>query len=160
MWGRERRWNRGRWRIVKEEDDSQSVSPQLLEARFQQSCKRGLRPKVGTDLCDTHATRRITHSLAHNILPSPYFPLAKPLTPLPAVPVRSIASNQDKRQTNAPILRTASTIFITYRDYVFQRFSSSCMLHERHCMKYKFKFINESLQDGQKQFFTICYNPV
>lgn len=84
---------RGRWQSV-----SQSV--QLLEARFQQSRKRGLRPEVGTDLWDTHATRRITHSLAHNILPSPYFPLAKPSTPLlPSIPLRSIASNWDKRQT-------------------------------------------------------------
>lgn len=50
---------------------SQSLGPPSLEAReqFQRSRKGAETTEVGTDLCDTHAARRITHSLAHNIHP-------------------------------------------------------------------------------------------
>lgn len=54
----------------------QSVSQSVLRRSKPESSSsvvvRGPRPEVGTDLCDTHAARRITHSLAHNIhLPGP-----------------------------------------------------------------------------------------
>jgi len=61
----ERRWWPGgrerRWQSV-----SHSVLRRSKPEQFQRS-RKGAGTEVGTDLCDTHAARRITHSLAHNI---------------------------------------------------------------------------------------------
>lgn len=48
------------------ESGSTSVRPPLPGARFRRGGAGG--PELGTDLCDTHASRRITHSSAHNVL--------------------------------------------------------------------------------------------
>jgi len=50
-----------RWQSV-----SHSVLRRSKPEQFQRS-RKGAGTEVGTDLCDTHAARRITHSLAHNI---------------------------------------------------------------------------------------------
>lgn len=52
-----------RWQSV-----SHSVLRRSKPEQFQRS-RKGAGTEVGTDLCDTHAARRITHSLAHNIHP-------------------------------------------------------------------------------------------
>jgi len=82
---------------------SQSLSPPSLPKpeQFQRS-RKGAGTEVGTDLCDTHAARRITHSLAHNIRPPPG-PAESRSAPFPG-PRR----HPDERQTHQ-YRRTAPT---------------------------------------------------
>lgn len=83
-----RRWWPGgvkRWQSV-----SHSVLRRSKPEQFQRS-RKGAGIEVGTDLCDTHAARRITHSLAHNIHP-----------PNPALPL--FLPKASRWETDAPIL--------------------------------------------------------
>lgn len=81
---------------------SHSLSPPSLEARGSSSVVvRGPGTEVGTDLCDTHAARRITHSVAHNIhLPCPALDLTLPLLSPSFLTPKGIA----RWETDAPIL--------------------------------------------------------
>lgn len=100
---------------------SQSLGLPSLQAREQfQRSRKGAETEVGTDLCDTHAARRITHSLAHNIHPpGPAEYRSLPLFP-PRLSTPRPKAHPDERQTRTPILsnETDVAIFITYRDYV------------------------------------------
>lgn len=105
--------------MAKDDDEeggggSQSVSQtaRSCSERGSSGAVRGLRSEVGTDLCDTHAARHITHSLAHNI-PSPP-PLRCPTF---------LFEMEDRRTTTAESPLYPGE-FITYQDYVVQRFSS------------------------------------
>lgn len=97
---------------------SHSLSPPSLEARGSSSVVvRGPGTEVGTDLCDTHAARRITHSVAHNIhLPCPAGSHSAP--PLPLFPDPQRHREMRDRRTNTVERDSDVTIFITYWDYV------------------------------------------
>lgn len=80
---------------------SQSLGPPSLEAREQfQRSRKGAGTEVGTDLCDTHAARRITHSLAHNIHPpGPAEYRSLPLFPLCPSPLKGIQMRDRRTDT-------------------------------------------------------------
>jgi hypothetical protein len=73
---------------------SQSLGPPSLEAGAVPAYVVVRGAEVGTDLCDTHAARRITHSLAHNIHPPK--PRRTPTLPPFLAPRR----HPDERQTH------------------------------------------------------------
>lgn len=127
---------------------SQSVSQ--LEARSFPHCRvipKGAETDIGTDLCDTHAASRITHSIAHNILPlESRIPDSLPSAPLSSrPPIAALyiyrARDATEWKTDVPILPILYTQYLLRIGIMFLQWFPSCVCFARWNRRCSCRFI-------------------